>query len=578
MTTATKQQTFDDLGLTLAQATFVVFDLETTGGSATKSHITEIGAVKIRGGEVLGEFQTLVNPRVPIPPSITLLTGITDSMVVSAPGIEAVLPAFTEFIRGAILVAHNAPFDMGFLRAALVSHDYPPVRAQVIDTVRLARTLVTRDEVPNHKLATLARYFRVPTPPNHRALDDAKATVTVLNALFERAGSLGVTHVADLPQLIAPVPAARRRKVHLARGLPHSPGVYVFKDAQGRALYVGKSNNIYRRVKTYFTGAETRKRINEMVQIAHEVTPIACATELEAEIRELRLITELQPPYNRRSRRAEQAPWIKITHEPFPRLSVVRKIPANNPPAALHIGPFSSSKQAYLAVEALHETFAIRQCGGRLPRTPRADASACVLLEMGKCHAPCIGAQSVDEYQQIVDDLKNAVTTDPGAIVARLQRRMAQFAAAQRYEEARDVRNRLGAVLNGIQRSQSLAPLAACPEILAARRSKQGGWQIVLVRYGKLAGSARTMRGEDPRPAAAALQETGSVFDPRPVPAPAGTPQEAEMILKWIEQPGTRLIHVEGSWHSPIRGANRYRDLTTALQPANRHDERYERT
>src|SRR5690625_6755815 len=94
---------------------------------------------------------------------------------------------------------------------------------------------------------------------------------------MSRCGTHGVTHVDDLRHVVAPVPAARRQKAHLARGLPQSPGVYLFKDSTGRVLYVGKSKNIYRRVKSYFTAAETRKRINEMVHIATEVTPIPCA-------------------------------------------------------------------------------------------------------------------------------------------------------------------------------------------------------------------------------------------------------------------------------------------------------------
>ncbi len=577
MTTAAVQTTFDDLGLSLQEATFVVFDLETTGGSAKRNQITEIGAVKVRGGEVVGEFQTLVNPRTTIPPSIVLLTGITDSMVADAPPISAVLPGFIEFIRGAILVAHNAPFDMGFLKRALAEHAYPAPRTQVVDTVRMARQLVTRDEVPNHKLGTLARYFAVPVTPNHRALADARATVSVFHRLLDRCGPLGITHVEDLRHVLAPVPAARRQKAHLARDLPQSPGVYVFKDATGRILYVGKSNNIYRRVKTYFTAAESRKRINEMVQIAAEVIPIVCATELEAEVRELRLIDEEQPPYNQRSRRVAKAPWLRVTEEPYPRLSIVRDVIVTHPEQAVHIGPFSSRHQAELALEGLHEVFPVRQCGGRLPVTPRANASACTLLDLGKCHAPCIGLQTLTEYQEVITDVRRALLEDPSPVVNRLQERMKHFASQQRYEEATDMRNRLGAVLNGTQRAQRLAPIAAAPEILAARRHPAGGWEIILVRYGKLAGSTRTPRGVDPRPAAAALQETGGVFTPRPAPAPAGTAHEAEMILKWLETPGTRLVSISGSWHSPRLGAGQYRDLTSALQPRTGHDEHYER-
>ena len=115
------QPSFDDLGRNLIDTTFVVLDLETTGGSPKDCAITEIGAVKVRGGEVIGEFQTLINPGGPIPAFITVLTGITDAMVISAPPIGEALFSLYEFLGSpeeTVLVAHNAPFDVGFLKAA----------------------------------------------------------------------------------------------------------------------------------------------------------------------------------------------------------------------------------------------------------------------------------------------------------------------------------------------------------------------------------------------------------------------------------------------------------------------------
>ena len=150
------QGTIEELGTPLAEVTFVVVDLETTGGSPKDCAITEIGAVKVRGGAVLGEFQTLVDPGQEIPPYISVLTGITTSMVAAAPRIGTVLPAFLEFARGAVLVAHNAPFDLGFLKAACAQNGILWPAASSVDTAVLARRLLTRDEVPNCKLGTLA--------------------------------------------------------------------------------------------------------------------------------------------------------------------------------------------------------------------------------------------------------------------------------------------------------------------------------------------------------------------------------------------------------------------------------------
>lgn len=566
------QKTFFDLGPSLGDTTFVVFDFETTGGSAQGSRITEIGAVKVRGGETLGEFHTLVNPETLIPAQITLLTGITNAMVAQAPEIAAVLPAFTEFIKGAVLVAHNAPFDMGFLKTALERHSYPPVRNQVVDTVRLSRSLLARSEVPNHKLATLASYFQVPVPPTHRALDDARATVAVLHRLLERAGSIGVTHLEDLPQLIAKVPRFRREKAHLARSLSSGPGVYIFRDAAGSPIYIGKSTNIKRRVKSYFTGSETRKRSNELIKRTQEITEIPCATEVEARVRELRLIIEHQPPYNRHEKRQNKTPWISVTREPYPRLAIVHRIPKIDSDPPRLIGPFSSSQQARLAIEAIHDTFAIRQCTTRLPATPDPTAQACTLAQLNRCQAPCTGRQDRAEYQEIIESMMSAVLGDPELIVAQHTQRMRSLAAEQRYEEARDIRDRLDAVLTAIQRGQRISALAACSQIVAARRIDSGGWEILLARYGKLAGTATTPLGTDPRPVATALIETGSHIEPPHRGLPAGTPRETEIIHDWITSPGTRLIDIAGTWRSPVRGAGRYRDLVTALRDATRHD------
>lgn len=196
------QATIDDLGRPLAQTTFVVLDLETSGGAPhLGAHITEIGAVKVRGGEVLGKFQTFINPRTPIPGFITALTGITDEMVSSSPRIAEVFPALLEFLGAeneTVFVAHNAPFDLSFLKAAATTSEYRWPKFMVIDTAKLARQVLSRDEVVNCKLGTLAEFFNTTVSPTHRALDDALATVDILHALIGRVGSLGITTLEEL--------------------------------------------------------------------------------------------------------------------------------------------------------------------------------------------------------------------------------------------------------------------------------------------------------------------------------------------------------------------------------------------
>jgi len=210
------QATIDDLGRPLAQTTFVVLDLETSGGAPhLGAHITEIGAVKVRGGEVLGKFQTFINPGTPIPAFITTLTGITDEMVSSSPRIGEVFPVLLEFLGSeneTVFVAHNAPFDLSFLKAAATSSEYRWPKFKVIDTAKLARKVLSRDEVINCKLGTLAEFFNTTVSPTHRALDDALATVDVLHALIGRVGSLGITTLEELTIFCNQRSSTRSRK------------------------------------------------------------------------------------------------------------------------------------------------------------------------------------------------------------------------------------------------------------------------------------------------------------------------------------------------------------------------------
>ncbi len=544
------QGTLDDLGTALADVTFVVVDLETTGGSPADSAITEIGAVKVRAGELLGEFQTLVNPHVPIPAFIQTLTGITTSMVAQAPRIESALPAFLEFAQGSVLVAHNAGFDIGFLKAACAAQGIEWPRFGVLDTVHLARALVTRDEARNHKLSTLAMLFGSPTTPDHRALHDARATVDVLHALIERVGSLGVHTLEELSSYTSRVTPAQRRKRYLADDLPSEPGVYLFKDGQGRVLYVGTSINIRARVRQYFTASEHRTRMAEMVRIAERVTPVVCATTLEAEVRELRLIAEHKPPYNRRSKSPERASWVKLTVEAFPRLSIVREVRGDG---ASYIGPFGSRASAEDAVAAVHEVIPLRQCVQRL--SPHRRVGSCALADMGRCGAPCTGAQSVEEYASVVEDAIVALSGDSRRVVTALRTRMVTLSESQRFEDAGMMRDRLLALVRGMARTQRIAPLAASPELVAARPAAIGGWELICVRHGRLAASTISPRGADPMPYVQALTDSAEVVLPAPWPAPAATPEETEKILRWLEQPGVRIVDLQGEWTCPVGGA-----------------------
>jgi len=545
--------------------TFCVVDLETTGGSAAGgSMITEIGAVKVRGGERLGEFQTLVNPHQQIPPFIAVLTGITDRMVATAPTIDQVLPAFLEFATGCVLVAHNAPFDVGFLKHFALAQGRPWPRFEVLDTAFLARRVVTRDESPNCKLSSLARVFNASTTPNHRALDDARATVDVLHGLIERLGNLGVQTLEELHTYTSSVTQAQRRKRYLAEHLPHDPGVYLFRDIADRVLYVGTSKDLRSRVRSYFTASETRSRMGQMVTLAHRVDGIVCATALEAHIREVRLIGEHKPRFNRRSRFPERVHWIKLTAEPWPRLALVRRVIGDG---ADYLGPYSSRKSAERALAALHETFPVRQCAGRLPKLPML--SACALAEMGRCLSPCNQAVSAEDYGEMVARLRGCIVSSPESVVGSVGRRMDVLAGQERFEEAGRFRDRLSAFLRGAARTQRLEALTRCPEIVAARK-EDGRWSVHVVRHGRLAAAGVIPSGADAMLWVLELRQGAETVLPGPGPLPASTAEEAELLLRWIESEGVRLVHVDGEWTCPVGGATKHLAIHDAVEASRR--------
>jgi len=548
------QRSFDELGRPLREVTFCVVDLETTGGSAQGgSMITEFGAVKVRGGYSLGEFQTLVNPHTSIPAFIAVLTGITDSMVASAPPIEQVLPQFLEFSQGCVLVAHNAPFDIGFLKhfAAQQGRAWP--QFEVLDTARLARRVITRDDAPNCKLSSLAALFRSTTEPNHRALVDARATVDVLHGLIARLGGLGVHTLEELQTFSSRVSQAQRSKRHLAEQLPHAPGVYLFRDEQSTVLYVGTSKDLRTRVRTYFTASETRSRMGEMVGLAQSIVGIECATPLEAEVRELRLIAEHKPRYNRRSRFPDRVHWIKLTVEPWPRLSLVRQVLDDG---AEYLGPFFSKKSAERSVAALHESFRVRQCGGRMAKVP--SLSPCALAEMGRCLSPCDGSVTPEDYGIVVSELRLSLVRRPDAVVATLMNRVSGLAADERFEDAGAHRDRLAAFLRGAARTQRLKALTRCPEIVAARRQDDGRWGVHVVRHGRLAAAGVIPAGAHAGQWVTELRSGAETVDPGPGPTPAASAEESEKILRWLESEGVRLVHTDGEWTCPVGGAAKH--------------------
>lgn len=557
------QLSFDELGTPLRTTTFVVFDLETTGGSAEQDAITEIGAVKVRGGEVIGEFATLVDPGRGIPPEIVAITGITNAMVYRAPRLDTVLPAFLEFAAGSVLVAHNSGFDVGFIKAACTRYGYHWPRPTVVCTVRLARRVLTKEEAPSCRLSALANLFHASTTPVHRALADAKATVDVLHALLERVGSIGVQSLEELIDFIPEVTPQQRRKRTLAADLPNAPGVYMFRGPKEEVLYVGTASDLRRRVRQYFTASETRRRLREMVALAIRVDSVTCAHALEAEVRELRLLAAHKPAYNRRSRNKHAAWWLTLTDEAFPRLSVVRT------PRDGAVGPFRSHHSATAAADALHEGTGIRPCSQRISaRSP--NGTPCVLAEIGRCGAPCAGKQSVDEYAPMVTSVRDLTAGLRVDALWRAAGRLTQLSDAERFEQAAAARDQLATLVRTLDRGQRMAALARITELVAARPDGTGGWDFAVVRHGRLAAAGSAVRGVRPMPVVEMLVASAETVLPEPGPLFGAPHEEVGVILRWLEKPGTRMVQCTSPWTVPVASAASWRPWLAQAEAARR--------
>ncbi len=559
------QLTFDELGTPLRDVTFVVLDLETTGGSAGADSITEVGAVKVRGGEQLGELATLVDPGTGVPPGIVALTGITSAMTSGAPRLPEVLPSVLEFLRGAVLVAHNAPFDAGFLRAACQRHGQVWPRPPVLCTARLARAVLPHDEAPSVRLGALAELFDTATRPTHRALADARATVEVLHRLLERVGNLGVQSLEELLALAResaphrPTQRQRQKRV-LAEGVPAAPGVYLFRGPRDEVLYVGTSGDLKRRVRSYFTAGERRRRVRDMVALAERVDTVVCAHALEAAVRELRLIAAHRPRYNRRSKRPNHNWWVVPTAEAFPRLSVVTT------PRDGALGPFPSRRAATAAVDTMLDVVPLRPCTQRIPATG-ASAAPCVLHEMGRCAAPCAGLQTPEEYSPGVRALADLVDGRDDASLHTVTAEIEALAARERFETAARRRDQLAALIVGLGRSQRLAALAALPEIIGARPDGHRGWEIAVVRHGRLAAAGVARRGVAPMPVIDALRLGAQTVLPGAGPLHGAPVEEVRLLHRWLTSGGTRLVVSEPAWTEPARGAGAWRAWAERARP-----------
>jgi DNA polymerase III epsilon subunit family exonuclease len=346
--------------LPLEAARFVVVDLETTGLRPGQARICEIGAVRVEGLTPAGTFETLVDPGTRLPAIISSLTGILDADLVGAPGPAAAVRRFLEFAGDAVLVAHNARFDVGFLNREVEHLTGRRLAVPIVDTVGLARRLLA-GRVARASLASLSYFFGTSVQPCHRALPDAEATAEILVALIGLAQERGAETVADLCRLSAPKARRVFEKRSLAFGAPTRPGVYLFCGPGDQVLYVGRARDLRARLRSYFRSDRQRPAVEAALGAVERIEWRVLGSELEAALEELRLLRELRPPANARGSRPDRYLYLKRKGDSFS----VTSAPGG-------LGPIRSRRRAELAARALNgatpRELALLTSGGPLPR------------------------------------------------------------------------------------------------------------------------------------------------------------------------------------------------------------------
>ena len=506
------QTALDQLEPLLSEVTFVVVDLETTGTRPGTDEITEIGAVRVRGGEVLAELSTFVAIDGHLPGHISRLTGIAPADLIGAPTLGEVMATFLEFSRGAVLVAHNSRFDLGFLRAAATSTGHLWPDPPSVCTLTLARRILHRGETRGHRLGVLAAHLGSEVEPNHRALQDARATVDVLHALISRVGDCGVSTLSELRAYDGRLTPEVRRRATLTESLTDGPGVYVFRDGAGGALYVGSSGAVRRRARSYYSGGDARGRMRTMVGLAASAESVACAHLLEAWTVEERLIDSLQPPFNRRSRSPRRGWWLSPPTGRATRGHVTR-----SPEHPFAVGPFRRADDARHAWQDL------------------------------------VGVEGSLTDPDRWRDLASGNDTEPlHALIARVE----ELAADGAFERAARLRDRTAALVRILARHQELAATAALAELVLVQAGPRRTWAVAIVRHGRLAASGTVPGGASPLPVIDSLRAGATTVLPGPGPLAGATPAEIRNVHRWIDSAPTRIVSTEGCWVLPLRGAH----------------------
>ena len=510
----------------LSDVAFTIVDLETTGGVPGFTKITEIGAVRVEGGEQVATFSQLVDPQQPIPAKIVELTGIDEGMVAGMPTIAEVLPRFVEFSADSVLVAHNARFDLGFLDYELGMLERRTFPRPALDTLRLARRLTSQ---PRCSLGALAERFDTAVKPCHRALSDAQATAELLLIFLARLEEAGITTLEEVVSLCRPGTRRNYHKITLTEKLPTTPGVYVMRDAAGRELYIGKAENLKRRTRDHFLQRQAYGARQALELLDHfDITETG--SEFAALLLESRLIARHKPAYNQHGTRVSSYHYVKLTADPYPRLYAT---PNLRDDGSLYAGPFRRASFARRVVDALNGAYPLRTC----TRLPHAEPPqhGCLRFDIGACLAPC--RQPLNgEYTEAVERVRRVLHGDGAELDTLLKQRQDEAVSLLAFEQAARLQAQRETLEQALRTIGRLGAALRDYAVMVYPASQRARVNVYGVAGGRIVAERVLAPATFDRDDALAFVDQVYAADPPRLPLPADTIDEMLLVHGWLRR------------------------------------------
>jgi DNA polymerase III subunit epsilon len=438
------------------EAEYCVFDFETTGVSARTDKVIEIGMVRVKNGKIVDTFSSFINPGRPVPYYITKITGITTADTEDAPYFEEVFQRIREFMGDTVLTAHNLSFDYSFLKNECINSGNDLPQNEAICTLKIARKLYP--EIPSKSLGSLVKHFNIRHRDVHRGLGDATATAKVLLRMFPQLREdHGLDSISDLIRFqrnseIAARPFSMIKKKLLddIQNLPDDPGVYLFKNAKGDPIYIGKGKSLKERLRNHFSSNAVRKS-KEIVRKASSLSFHKTNSELTALIAEAELIKTHYPKHNTLLKKYPNSYFVKLTStENYPGVSVSTDFSFDGDD---YYGPYPNRDTAAAIKEIIDKTYRLRECGEKEFLKRRK----CYLADIERCFAPCIAGGLKEQYLNEARRVNEFLCGQNQDAVDRLLNRMKDLSAKQKYEEAAQVRDVVNSILSQLHRSSILA-------------------------------------------------------------------------------------------------------------------------